>query len=82
MARSFEEPLEPEGLICFKFCTKSHIQSSWLLWPGRVRGEAPLRRGQGCAKKGYDGGMVGEFPPFLHADSELAGVSPAVSAQS
>ena len=40
MARSFEEPLEPEGLICFKFCTKSHIQSSWLLWPGRVRGEA------------------------------------------
>ena len=52
------------------------------VWPGRVRGEAPCGEVKAARRKGMLGEWWGRPPPFLHADSELAGVSPAVSAQS
>ena len=62
MTRSFVEPLKPEGLIRFKFYTKSHIESRSVVVAGsRPRG-GPVRRSRGCAKKGYAGGVVGESP--------------------
>ena len=52
------------------------------MWLGRVRGESPCGEVEAARRKG----MLGEWwrspPPFLHADSEHAGVSPVVSTQS
>ena len=70
--------------VCFK-CLAASLslhrrvsQSRSVVWQGRTRGErSRLREERVCWG---DGG--GGPPPFLHADSELAGVSPAVSAQS
>ena len=52
------------------------------VWLGRVRGESPCGEVEVARRKGMLGEWWGSPPPFLHADSEHAGVSPAVSAQS
>ena len=48
------------------------------VWLGRVRGESPC----GQVELRMLGEWWGSPPPFLHTDSEHAGVNPSVSAQS
>ena len=83
--RSFFFAKKVLGVASLSLAVKSHSSIKVCCVSGsRPRGGHVRRgRGRGCAKKGYAEVNGGRGPPpFLHADSELAGVSPAVSAQS